>query len=155
MLPHTVNPIVWLVDEELLLYYTVHLAQSIPVLSLLCEHKQVFYSWSSQDTFWVCFLLHTTKKQIFLTRTQIWHQVRLQVLELYFGFRSQHQHVSSWVTMHFLKSACPIAHSTHTEQLNGNRRPQWEIITFAGTYSPQPLCLEKCLFQHFIEGKAK
>lgn len=50
MLAYAVNRIVWLVDEELLLYYMVHLAQSLPVLSLLCEHKQAFYSWSSQDT---------------------------------------------------------------------------------------------------------
>lgn len=46
--------------------------------------------------------------------------------------------VSSWVTVQFPKTVCLIAHSTHAERLNGNRRSQWEITAFTETYGPQP-----------------
>ena len=99
----------------------------------------------------MCSLLHPTTEEIFLSQTQIWPQARLQILQLCFGFRSQHEASALYparVTMQLFKSVGIIACSRHTEWLNGNRSPQWEIIAFTGTYGPQPLSGYKSVYRN-------
>lgn len=54
--------------------------------------------------------------------------------------------------MKLLKSVGIPACSTHSEWLNGNRIPSWEIIAFTGTYGPQTMC-DKSVYLNISERK--
>lgn len=107
--------------------------------AVLWAQTTVFYSWSYQYTFCKCSLLHTTKTTFFSLTLRPGIRLGSKYLSYALGSGLSISAVSSWVAMQFLKSVCLTAHSTHTQQLNRNRRPQWEITTFTGTYGPQPL----------------
>lgn len=120
----------------------VCLAQRFSVLLLFCEHKQQSSALDHTSTLIANALCYIQLKKTFFSLT-LRPGIRLgsKYLSYALGSGLGISAVSSWVAMQFLKSVCLTAHSTHTQQLNGNRRPQWEITTFTGTYGPQPLSI--------------